>query len=107
MKHLKFLSLMFLPVLSSCNVVQEDYYSPPPRVQVEQYFAAPNYHSHPSNRRYYNNNRHLHRQNNGGVYHGHSDDSGNVVTVNPDQRHGMQAQNNVHEHGANNLHGHR
>ncbi len=87
--------------------MEDNYYSRPPHVEVEQYYPPPqNYHHHSSQQPYYNYNRQAYRPSSGGRYHDHSESRGNVVTVNPQPTHGVQEQGNVHDHNSSNVHGH-
>jgi hypothetical protein len=118
--------LLVLPFLSSCTVIEEQYYErgyyvPAPRVEVQPNYANRHHHvnngyrSVPSNRVYYtggnavvinprpaqvvrpNNVRGY--SNNAGTVHGHTGNSGTV--------HGHVNNSNVHGHVNNgNVHGH-
>lgn len=95
--------LLFLPLITSCDVVQEDYYEqgyynpPPGRVEVN-----PNYNSHGH---YHGHSGYRPAQ--GGTVHGHPEaGQGAILNPNMPQVHG-NAQQNIHGHNNNgNVHGH-
>ncbi|HAU1638014.1 hypothetical protein [Legionella pneumophila] len=111
MKYLIPCALLF-PLLSSCTVIQEDFYQPEylgpaPRVEVTPSYPQGHYHRH-YNQRYHNNNRYYSAPR-GKVYYEHAKTQGHAVVVTPPSPQArVEVQNNVHGHNANNgqVHGH-
>ena len=97
-------SLLVLPLLSSCTVIEEQYYErgyyvPAPRVEVRPVNPYRHYHANPVYR----------PARTGGVYHGHPVTKGNPVLIAPRPRPAqVEAQQNVHGHTGNSgtVHGH-
>ncbi|KGP63422.1 hypothetical protein EP47_09420 [Legionella norrlandica] len=101
--------VFFIPLLSSCTVIQEDFYQPgylesAPRVEVNRYYPQGYY-----NRQHYrSNNRYYYAAPRGKVYHNHPDARGNAVIVNPSHpQSSIEIRPNVHEHTANDSSVHR
>ncbi|WP_238400300.1 hypothetical protein [Legionella bononiensis] len=97
-------SLLVLPLLSSCTVIEEQYYDrgyyvPAPRVEVRPVNPHRHYHANPVYR----------PARTGGVYHGHPVTNGNTVLIAPRPRSAqVEVQQNVHGHTGNSgtVHGH-
>lgn len=103
--------ILALPLLSSCTVIEEQYYdrgyyAPPPRVEVVP--NNPNRHYHEYHQQYHAQNGYVSGPR-GRVYHGHGDARGNAVIINPRTPQAqVEVQQNIHGHGSNNgtVHGH-
>lgn len=89
--------LLALPLMTACveqdQYYEQNYYSPPPRVEVHP--VAPNRHYHGTTGSY----REAHQES---VYHGHGEVSRNSVLVNP--RAPRAHVENTHGHVGNNGH---
>jgi len=96
MKYLVSL-ILAIPLITSCTVIQEEYYepnyyNPPPRVEV-----VPDY----NHRHYHDGRRTVYRPApRGRVYHGHTQVAPNAVIINP-RAPQVRAQQNVHGHNGN------
>ncbi|HDO7894502.1 TPA: hypothetical protein P5J68_002486 [Legionella pneumophila] len=104
--------VVLFPLLSSCTVIQEDFYQPEylgpaPRVEVTPSYPQGHYHRH-YNQRYHSNNRYYSAPR-GKVHYEHAKTQGHAAVVTPPPSHArVEVQKNVHGHNANNgqVHGH-
>ncbi len=91
MKHLM-ISCIAVVLLTSCQVNEDDYYNPPPRVEVNpNYYPHRHYHGHPEYRPAPSGNN----------YHGHVSQGGNAGVINSQQQVHVAPANNQQ-----NIHGH-